>query len=142
MGVLLLGPVQAEHGHHGVADELLHDAAVGRDQLVRALEVGVDERAHVLGVEALRQHREVDEVGEQHRDELALFGDCPRGHLRASGEQRFDGRVDDGVTEQGPLCFERGNCVVDRRHIRHQRKIIDAGDRLLDRVPPGRSVDP
>ena len=60
----------------------------------------------------------------------------------ALGEQRFDGRVDDGVAEQGPLRFERGDGVVDRRHIRHQRKIIDAGDRLLDRVPPGRSVDP
>ena len=52
MGILLVGPVQAEHGHHGVADELLDDAAVGLDVLVPAHEVGVDDGADVLGVEA------------------------------------------------------------------------------------------
>ncbi len=119
MGILLLGCAHAEHGHHGVADELLDDAAVGLDVLVPAQEVGVDDRADVLGVELLRQHGEVDEVGEQDGDELALLGDGAADELGALGEQRPEGRVDDGVAEQAALRFERGDSVVDRRQVRH-----------------------
>ena len=136
VGILLLRPVQAEHGHHGVADELLDDPTVGLDELVRSLEVGVDDGAHVLGVEALRQDGEVDEVGEQHRDELALFGDAAGHELGPSGDQRLDGGVHDGVAEQGALRFERANSVIDRPDIRlrHCCEIIDGGAQLLDRA--------
>ena len=91
--------VHAEHGHHGVADELLDDATVRLDVLVPAQEVGVDDGADILGVELLGQHGEVDEVGEQDRDELALLGDCPVDQRRSLGEQRREGRVDHRVSE-------------------------------------------
>ena len=122
MGILLLGAVEAEDGHHRVADELLHDATVGLDVLVPAHEVGVDHGSDIFGVELLGQHGEVDEVGEQDRDELALLCARSADQLRPLGAQRFEGGVDDCVAEHRPLGFERGNGVVDRHQVRHERR--------------------
>ena len=149
MGILLLRCVHAEHGHHGVADELLDDAAVRLDVLVPAQEVGVDDRADILGVELLGQHGEVDEVGEQDGDELALLGDGPVDQLGALGEQRPEGRVDDRVAEQAALRLERGDGNVDRRQVRHRTdRLTASGGRLLGgrgvrrerRAPAGRAA--
>ena len=71
----------------------------------------------------LGQHGEVDEVGEQDGDELALLGDGPGEQLGTLGEQRLEGRVDHRVAEQGALRFERGDGVVDRRQIRHATRL-------------------
>ena len=68
----------APHRHHGVADELLHGAAVAGDDLPALLEVRREQLAHVLLVAGLGQAREPDEVAEQDA------GDAAR-HLRSGG---------------------------------------------------------
>src|SRR5206468_2233225 len=73
------------HGHHGIADELLDDSAISRDQRSARVEVLRQQLAHLLGVAGLRERREPDEVGEQHRDEPPLG-------FRSSCYLRFDSR--------------------------------------------------
>ena len=63
--------------HHRVADELLDRAAVERDQPAARVEVARQKLAHLLGVARLRERREADEVGEEHRDEPALRRQAP-----------------------------------------------------------------
>ena len=46
-----------------------------------------------------------------------------------------EGSVDDRVAEHGPLRFERGDGVVDRRQVRHGPEINGETSRLLGRVP-------
>ena len=64
---------RAEDGHDRIADELLDGPAARLDLLTYACEVRRQDRAHVLGVEALGARREADEVGEEHCDDLALL---------------------------------------------------------------------
>ena len=145
---VLLAGVDAEHGHHGVADELLDDATVGLDAAVPTHEVGVDDVAHVLGVERLRQHGEVDDVREQDRDEAALLGGGAHADLVALGEERGEGGLDDGVAEHPSLRLEGRDGVVDRREIRHDAKVTERSARrrrgrigrspIAAHVPPAR----
>ena len=135
MRVLLLGPVKAEHGHHGVADELLDDAAVGLDVLVPANEVGVDDGADVLGIELLGQHREVDEIGEQDGDELALLGHRPSDELLALGAQRCRA-VSTTASPSRPRCASSAaiaSSIADTSAT--AAEINGARSRLLGRVP-------
>ena len=78
LGVVLVHGRHAEDGDHGVADELLDRAAVGLDRRagggVEALQEGVDE----LGVVALGERGEADEVADEGGDD-ATFLDAPRG---------------------------------------------------------------
>ena len=67
LGVVLAGDGGAPDGHDGVADELLDGAAVAADHLAGELEVAVQELAGVLGVVALGDRGEADEVGEEDR---------------------------------------------------------------------------
>ena len=97
LGVVLAGDRRAPHGHDRVADELLDRAAVAADDLAGKLEVARQELAGLLGVPALRQGREADEVGEQDRDEAA-FRD--RG-VRGGGIPRGGGRGAVGVADAG-----------------------------------------
>jgi hypothetical protein len=53
-------------------DELLDDAAATLDLGAPARIVGVEDLAHVLRVEVLSAGGEPDEVGEEHRDDLAF----------------------------------------------------------------------
>ena len=76
LGVVLAGDGGAPDRHDGVADELLDGAAVAADHLAGELEVAVQELAGVLGVLALGERREADEIGEQDRDEAALGDGC------------------------------------------------------------------
>ena len=73
-GVVLLGDRRAPHGHHGVADELLHGSAVALDRLAAGLEVAGQQLADGLGVAAGGEGREADEVGEEDADEASLGG--------------------------------------------------------------------
>ncbi len=73
-GVVLVHGRQAEHGHHRVADELLGAAAEREELLGRGLEEQAEDLAGAFGVQALREAGGVDQVGEQHRDHLALLG--------------------------------------------------------------------
>ncbi len=114
VGILLARATQPEHGHDGIADELLDHAAVGLDQRVPSCEVLVDERADVFRVERPRQHGEVDEVGEQHRDELALLALEPGLQLSSSLAQRGQRRRDHRLAERGALGLDGRDRRVDR----------------------------
>ena len=93
LGVVLVGGRRAPHGHDRVADELLDRAAVAADDVARQVEVAGQQLAGVLGVAALGERREADEVGEQDRDEAAL-GDraCVRRGRPAARRSRRRGR--------------------------------------------------
>ena len=77
LGVVLVQRGHAEDGDHGVADVLLDGAAVGLDDRagdgVVAAQEGVDE----LGVVALGECGEADQVAEERRDDAALLA-APR----------------------------------------------------------------
>ena len=74
LGVVLVGDGDSPDGHDGVADELLHRAAVALHDSAAGVEVAGEELADVLLVAALREGREPDEVTEEDRGD-APFGD-------------------------------------------------------------------
>ena len=87
---------RAEHGHHGIADELLDDAAERLDLGANPGEVRRQDRPDVLRVEALCPRSETDEIGEENRDDLAFLGEAMRlvgKRLRASQAELRDRRV-------------------------------------------------
>jgi hypothetical protein len=85
LGVVLVGDRRPEHGHHGVADELLRGTALPLD-LLQHPEVEEAELApDILGVGVLRIGGEPDQVTEQDGDDLAFLDACDRGVSRKSG---------------------------------------------------------
>ena len=64
----------AEDGHHGVADVLLHRAAVGLHGLAGDCVVAAQEDGDDLGVVPFGDGSEADEVAEQGGDDAAFFG--------------------------------------------------------------------
>jgi len=79
LGIVLGCRGRPPDGHDGVADELLDRAAVELDETSARVEVAREELTHLLGVTSLREHRETDEIGEEHGDEPAL---CDRRRRR------------------------------------------------------------
>ena len=71
--VILVGDRCAEQRHHGVADELLDRAPVVLQLLAQQGVVGSESAAHILNVHSLAATREANQVGEQHRHDLALL---------------------------------------------------------------------
>ena len=69
LGVVLRRHRRPPDRHDGVADELLHDAAVKPDEPPAGVEVAREELPHLLRVARLRKRREAHQVGEEHRDE-------------------------------------------------------------------------
>ena len=67
-----MGLRHAERGHHGVAGELLDDAAVLDDAVRDRLEEPRDAATYDLRVGARDEPGRVDDVDEQHRCELSL----------------------------------------------------------------------
>jgi hypothetical protein len=119
--------MEAEHGHHRVADELLDYSAVLLDDIAPAGEVGVDHRPDVFGVEPARQCGEVDQVGEEHGHLFALASGDPGQDGGTTRPQRLEGGLDNRFAKSLSLCFEGGDGVVDRS------QIIETGSR----PPPG-----
>ena len=78
LGVVLSRGRRAQDRHDRVPDELLDRAAVELDQSAARVEVAREELAYVLGVAALRDRREADEVGEEDGDEATLGGGSSR----------------------------------------------------------------
>jgi len=75
-GALRVVPVRErrpEDAHHGVADELLDDAAERLDLAAHPIVLRREHRADVLRVETLRADREADEVDKDHRDDATLL---------------------------------------------------------------------
>ena len=83
--VVLVHAGDAEDGHHRVADELLHAAAVRLDDPLHALEVVRQQHPHRLGIGRLAELGRADEVAEEHGDGLALLaGGRQRGQRGAA----------------------------------------------------------
>jgi hypothetical protein len=72
-GVVLVGNRGPEHGHHGVADELLHGSSEPFDLPLQEVVVEAEGRANVFGIGTVRTSREPHEVDEQDRDDLAFL---------------------------------------------------------------------
>ena len=64
--VVLVRPRDPERGHHRVARELLHRAAVGDDAAGDILEEARDAPAHDLGIVGRDELRRLDEIDEEH----------------------------------------------------------------------------
>ena len=69
--VVLVHDRDAEHGHHGVADELLDGAAVRLHDRPHAVEVAGEKRPKRLGVEPFSEAGRAGDVAEEHRHRLA-----------------------------------------------------------------------
>ena len=95
--VILVQHRHAEHGHHGVADELLHTAAVPLDDRLHPLEVARQQRTQPLGIERLAERRRARQVAEQDRHRLALL-------LRPRGRGRGRKREATLLAELGALA--------------------------------------
>ena len=74
LGIVLVCSGYAEHPDHGVAHELLHDAAVLLDYLTRQRVELPEQAIDVLRIGLLRERREAHEVAEESRDDAALGG--------------------------------------------------------------------
>ena len=77
--VVLVRGGRSPDGHDGIADELLHRAAIPFDDVAGHLEIAGEQLAGVLRITALGERREPDEVGEEDADQ------APLGHGRESG---------------------------------------------------------
>ena len=92
--MILVGERRAEERHDPVAHHLVDGALVAVDRLHHPLEHGVEELPRLLGVAVGEQLHRALEVGEEHRDLLAL---ALEGGLR--GEDLL-GEVLGGVASQ------------------------------------------
>ena len=96
-GVVVVRDRRAPDGHDRVADELLDRATVAADDVLALFEIARQEIADGLGVAALGERREPDEIGEQDRDQTT-FRDghgCPgngRGRRRCGTDGAVRGR--------------------------------------------------
>jgi hypothetical protein len=72
LGVVLVGLRDPERRHHGVAGELLHRPAVGLDAARDGVEPGRHAAAGDLRILRRDELRRADEIGEEHRCELAF----------------------------------------------------------------------
>ena len=72
-GIVLVRDRNPEHGHHRVADELLHRAAVALDDRLHPLEVAGKQRPDRLRVGRLPERRRADDVAEEDGHDLALL---------------------------------------------------------------------
>ena len=68
--VVFVDAREAEDGHHGVADELLHRAAVPLDGDPHLLVPGAQQLAERLGVETLAEHGRIGQVAKEDADGL------------------------------------------------------------------------
>ncbi len=117
LGVVLVGAVQTEHRHDGVADELLDDPAVRLDGRLPAGEAGGDDGPGVLRVQLPGQDGEVHEVGEQDADQLALLAPLAGDELGPSLTQRRQGGLDHLVAEHRALRLQGRDGALDRGQV-------------------------
>ena len=70
-GVVFVGEREAEDGHHGVTDELLDRAAVPFQHRAHPLVPARHHPAERLRIEPLAERRRLDQIAEEHGDDLA-----------------------------------------------------------------------
>ena len=127
--VVLAGDRRAPDGHDGVPDELLDGAAVAGDDVAGEIEVRGQQFADRLGVAALGEAREPDEVGEEDGDEPSL-GDgsggragprCPAGRVTGTDRRTGPGSRRPGL-ELGPALPAEPRPGRVRRPARRARR--------------------
>ncbi len=118
-GVEVGGLDQAKDRHDGVAGKLLDHAAVALDGRRPAREVGVDDLAHIFGVQPARERGEVHQVSKENGDQAALFGAGLGLQMAQAVAQGGQGGVDDGVAQQVALSLQRFNGVLDFADLLH-----------------------
>ena len=113
-GIVLAGRGRAPQGHHRIADELLHPAAVALDDLRHGREVAILQGPDLLGIAALGKGGEADEVSEEdgHQAPFGLGGG-------------------DGCGRR--VCGRRGRDVIETR----ATGAAEAGDGLVGRTAAG-----
>jgi len=115
LGVVLVRHRRAEHGHHRVADEFLHGAAVALDHLLQLRVVWTQPGAHVLGVGLLRGRGEAHQVTEEHRDDLALLAERGgRGLAEWGRAERAEGELAGEVLAAVRTCGHAASLAQDR----------------------------
>ena len=146
--VVLVRNRGAEHGHHGVADELLDRPPEALELVAQPRVIRPEQRAHLLGIHALRARGEADEVGEEDGHDLALLEprvlvDCKRRRagvaetrairiLLAAAGARKHHREAYGARSQG----SRGRRA--RRRVRGTPRISSSTERRCRRDPTAR----
>jgi len=85
-GVIFVGHRSAEERHNAVAHHLVHGALVPVDGLHHAFEHRVEDLPRLFGVAIGEQLHRALEVGEEHRDLLALALQCGLGREDAFSE--------------------------------------------------------
>ncbi len=139
--VVLLGTRVAEVHHHAVALPGRGVPAVALDRGLDALLVGPDHRAQVLGVEALRERRRLDEVA-RHRRDLSPFGRAAarRADQRSrllDGDEHLAVLIARGGENLDDLVLERLDIVrrqpvlADQGGIRHTPSSLEGVQRCV-----------
>ena len=76
--IVLVENGDAEHRHHGIADELLHRPPVTFDDQSRCVEVARHHAPQRLGIESLAERSRSGHIAEQQGHRLALLARLPR----------------------------------------------------------------
>ena len=124
-GMVLVGDRRPEQGHDAVAHHLVDRALVAVDRLHHPFEHRIEKLARFLGVTVGEQLHRALQVGEQHRDLLALAFE------RAPGGQDLLGEVPGGVGLRGVESLSR-----------RRRGRWPGGVRTLGAEPRGRRQGP
>ena len=125
LGVILVRERCAEHGHDGIADELLDGTAERLDAPPQQLVVVAETSLDVFGVGRLGGRGETDEIAEQDGNRLAFLPARPAGldDLRAAGQTE--------PRDAGVFLAARG------ARDRHLRSVGSARSAMLSRLEPG-----
>src|SRR5919108_5704648 len=114
LGVVAVRGRRAEHGEHGVADELLEDTAILLDSALGLGVIQLERLADVFGIGTVRAGGEADEVHEQDGDELPFLAGWRCVHearAAAAAEPRFGENL--RAAARAP---RRARLVTVRRH--------------------------
>ena len=117
LGMIFVGYRDAEHRHHGVADELLDRPARALDFLAHRGEETLQPKARSLGI-LLSGLGRADQVREQHRRELSLMSDGQRlgRNPWSRGGRLSTGQVSGlGKIERAILSEDRSLQLSERR---------------------------
>lgn len=116
LGIVLVSDRGAEESDQSVSDHLVDLAAMGDDVLGQPLEAPVHQVLDQLGVQALRQRREPDEVGEDDGDHPALVDQLKRPTARRAKPGFRCGGSAASWTGHGPQPTDGGG-LVDRSYL-------------------------
>ncbi len=111
IGIILVGDRRAEQREDAVTEDFVDTAAEAGDVGDQALEAGVDQALHPLGVEVLGQCGVADQIGEHDRDDTTLFGSGRRHLVPARGAEACS------VGKRGVTRRASGHQPVIVRHV-------------------------